>query len=351
MENPLSSLENRIRAFMPRSLVAPSSEVEFNELAVALFEAQRSSNHAYARLIGAGKPPGDWREIPAAPTVAFKEMEMTSLAPEVRQRVFHSSGTTAQNPSRHFHSGVSLALYEESVRLWFDFNFAPRLEKRLLYFLTPHGLRAPHSSLAHMFETIAADRPLADVAFFGAVGTDASWEVDFARLVAALERAAGENRPIALFGTAFLFVHLLEQLPAAIQLPAGSWLLETGGYKGRSRELTKPEFHAAIAEKLRVSRENIFAEYGMSELSSQAYDGADAQFQFPPWARALVISPETGRPANEGERGLLRIVDLANIWSVAAVQTEDLAVRCGKTFALAGRATAAEARGCSLMSA
>jgi hypothetical protein len=93
----------------------------------------------------------------------------------------------------------------------------------------------------------------------------------------------------------------------------------------------------------------------MSELSSQAYDTTPHQlergrvFRFPPWARVQVISPETGREVPEGETGLLRIWDLANVWSVLAIQTEDMAVRRGNGFELVGRAVQAEPRGCSLM--
>ncbi len=163
-------------------------------------------------------------------------------------------------------------------------------------------------------------------------------------------------------GTAFNFVHLLDGLAErreTIQLPPGSWVLETGGYKGRSRELAKPELHALITERLGIPRDRIVCEYGMSELSSQAYDLALSSsclappvsrlFQFPPWARVRIISPETGREVGEGETGLLRVFDLANARSVLAIQTEDLAVRRGNGFELLGRSMAAEPRGCSLM--
>ncbi len=144
--------------------------------------------------------------------------------------------------------------------------------------------------------------------------------------------------------------------------------METGGYKNRSRILPKVELHALITERLGIPRENIICEYGMSELSSQAYDctleagglkragtvpGAPVarHFQFPPWARVQIISPETGREVAEGETGLIRIFDLANVYSVAAIQTEDLGIRRGEGFELLGRAQLAEPRGCSLMTA
>ena len=104
---------------------------------------------------------------------------------------------------------------------------------------------------------------------------------------------------------------------------------------------------------LGMPESRILAEYGMSELSSQAYDRviseAGGAFRFPPWARVRIISPETGREAEEGETGLVQVVDLANVRSALAVQTEDLAVRCGAGFELTGRAAGTAARGCSLM--
>jgi hypothetical protein len=124
--------------------------------------------------------------------------------------------------------------------------------------------------------------------------------------------------------------------------------------------LAKTELHALITERLGVPAAHIVCEYGMSELSSQAYDsempsaecGVQNQwcaFRFPSWARVRIISPETGSEVADGETGLIRVFDLANVFSVLAIQTEDLAVRRGDGFELIGRAALAEPRGCSLM--
>ena len=146
--------------------------------------------------------------------------------------------------------------------------------------------------------------------------------------------------------------------------------METGGYKNRSRSMPKTELHALITERLGVPPSHIICEYGMSELSSQAYDDVTSwrvascasnsrhsrhpspvtrHFHFPPWARAQIISPETGREVADGETGLIRVFDLANVFSVMAIQTEDLGIRRGDGFELIGRAQLAEPRGCSLM--
>ncbi len=353
MDRFFADIQARIRAFMARAAAEAdlrSTDAEFAELALALFELQRARNPAYASFCGQRKigAVGDWREIPAVPTTAFKQLEMTSLFPGERTDVFFSSGTTQQDRSRHFHSHESMEVYDESARLWFNRRFGAEFQDARWMILTPPWKAARNSSLAHMFSNFAAERE--DTEFFGALDSQGVWTLEAARVVDAL-RAARE--PVALFGTAFLFIHLLDHLASEgvqLKLPTGSWILETGGYKGRSRVVPKEEFRRLLRDQLGISEARIFGEYGMSELSSQAYDRGDGNLQFPPWARALMISPATGLPVKEGEPGLIRVLDLANIWSVMAVQTEDVGVQVGDGFELRGRSAQAEARGCSLLS-
>jgi hypothetical protein len=129
--------------------------------------------------------------------------------------------------------------------------------------------------------------------------------------------------------------------------------LETGGYKGRSRTMPKPELHALIMDRFGITSQSIICEYGMSELSSQAYQSlkSGGTFHFPPWTRARVISPETNREVDDGQTGILSIVDLSNVFSVMAIQTGDLAMRRSDGFELLGRAAMSEPRGCSLTAA
>jgi hypothetical protein len=200
-----------------------------------------------------------------------------------------------------------------------------------------------------------------------------------------------------LCGTAFSYVNLLDHLVEAgscFSLPPGSCVLETGGYKGRSRALPRTELYSLITDRLGIAATHIVSEYGMSELSSQAYDHAlsdkclppsgkrtgngkwqatsdkgavrsttsrltrhaslppspiTRHFSFAPWARVQIVSPETGAELKDGEIGLIRVFDLANVYSVLAIQTEDLGIRRGAGFELIGRAPQGEARGCSLM--
>ena len=348
-------------------------EPEFSKLALELFAFQFHHNSAYRKICTARQltpsTVAHWTQIPAVPTAAFKELELTSLAPAERTAVFHSSGTTEQKPSRHFHCAESLAVYEASLIAWFLENVPPDLQCAVddlrLVCLTPPPAPVPHSSLVHMFDVVRREYALPISVFIGELARDGSWTLDFVAAYDQLKAAINSRQPVIMLGTAFSFVHLLDYLASkdlVFNLPEGSLVMETGGYKNRSRVLPKVELHALITERLGVLRENIVCEYGMSELSSQAYDleinnqefkiqNSERGFRFPPWARVQIISPETGREVAEGETGLIRIFDLANVFSVAAIQTEDLGVRRGDGFELIGRVQLAEPRGCSLMTA
>jgi hypothetical protein len=361
---PFHDFARRLRDAISRASSQPDSlgENEFRLLALELFRLQYDHIAPYRSLCDRRrKTPAtvtDWKDIPALPTSAFKELELSSLLIKERTSVFHSSGTTEQRPSRHFHSADSLAVYEQSLLPWFRRHIIGDGADNLRWIaLTPPPSACPHSSLIHMFEAVQKAFASGETQFFGELSAENSWEIRFPEVFATLEQAIATHQPVLLLGTAFLFVHLLDELEErghTYQLPPGSRLMETGGYKGRSRELPKAELHRLLSQRLGLPDEAILCEYGMSELSSQAYDrdcssSAPRKFQFPPWARVVIVSPETGREAALGETGLVRIHDLANIWSIAAVQTEDLAISHADGFELLGRAVKAEPRGCSLM--
>ena len=376
MNIALSNFATRLRELISQ-FPSPVSSQQFEVLALELFGLQFQHNPVYRTIcLARGHTPEnvkDWTQIPAVPTSAFKELELTSLPPGQRSAVFHSSGTTEQKPSRHFHGAESLELYEASLWSWFQQNCEWPMANGELVSLTPPPEQAPNSSLVHMFETVwQKSDGMSHSPYVGSVQKDGAWTLDFDRLMEALGKGAGDDDsgsqaanlgPCFLLGTAFSFVHLLDYLAERdlqLQLPAGSRVMETGGYKNRSRTMPKVELHTLITQRLGVTRENIICEYGMSELSSQAYDTERHSqssilhprvFRFPPWARVQIVSPETGLEVADGETGLIRIFDLANVFSVAAIQTEDLGIRRGDGFELAGRAQLAEPRGCSLMTA
>jgi hypothetical protein len=413
----LSSFAARLRRFIRAATNAPERPPAdapiFDRLALELFALQFEQNAPYRRFCGTRNVRPDtvahWTAIPAVPTMAFKELELSCLPVEERTTVFCSSGTTGHQPSRHFHNAQSLALYEASLMQWFSAHFqlaagdvrsldssgtqirssgartilsasrasAGRKRTRLsalreiqdapagdcqLAIFTPPPAQAPHSSLVHMFETIRRQLAPGKRPFVGKPAADGAWALEQEAALELLRKAAAAEQPLLMLGTAFSFVHLLDCLAdqdLRLELPPGSCALETGGYKGRSRALPKTALHALLSQRLGIPAGHIVCEYGMSELGSQAYDRAvgpshatlhaPRPFHFPPWARVQVISPETGCEVGEGETGLIRVFDLANVYSVMAIQTEDLGIRCGDGFELAGRAASAEPRGCSLL--
>ncbi len=356
----------------------------FDLLVVELFRLQFEANTAYRAFCEArGSAPGPithWTQIPFLPVAAFKELDCTTLLEDQRTRVFHSSGTTRAKPSRHFHNEQSLESYEASILPWFkkhllpDFDswrgrlFGGPLEPPDFLILTPPPALCPNSSLAHMFEVVRREHAPTSSPFSGKIATDGSWSLNKPTIETALNQAVDFFRPLFILGTAFSFVELADHLLSgnkAVVLPAGSRALETGGYKGRSRSMPKHQLYSMITKTLGIPGNNIVSEYGMSELSSQAYDSTAAigteeprqapavpraarAFHFPPWTRSRIVSPEDGKEVLPGQIGILQVFDMANIFSVSALQTEDLAQRLDEGFELLGRAPLSEPRGCSL---
>jgi Acyl-protein synthetase, LuxE len=367
------------RPWVGSSEASTESDADFNALCCQLFQYQTEHNLAYRRWCASrgalNREIVNWTEIPCVPTSSFKEIEWTCLQPQDRNRVFHSSRTTEQRPSRHFHSDRSIELYEASLIPGFERHLMADRDARVgagqtgvpdrprMLFLTPPSHSAPHSSLSHMLECVQRRFASPESSFIGKVDDAGTWVLDRVQTLAVLKEAMVANQPLWIFGTAFNVVHLLDfmaEQKLRYRLATGSRVMETGGYKGRSRVLAKADLHSLITLHLGIPDTHIVCEYGMSELSSQAYDrvvriGSVAwlpprRFQFPPWVRARIVSPETGREVAVGEMGMVRILDLANAYSVLAVQTEDLGRRWEDGFELTGRASASESRGCSLMS-
>ncbi len=152
---------------------------------------------------------------------------------------------------------------------------------------------------------------------------------------------------MCVIGTALAFLNLFEPGEKFV-LPQGSIAMETGGYKGSGRVLEKEELYELFETFLGIASDNVFNEYSMTEISSQFYTrGLGRVHRAPPWTRVLVIDPETGNEVGLGAMGMIRIFDLANVGSVLAVQTEDLAVKRADGFELLGRSPTALPRGCS----
>ncbi|MDX2226269.1 MAG: long-chain fatty acid--CoA ligase [Verrucomicrobiae bacterium] len=327
------------------------SEPEFNALALETLAHQFAHNAPYRRYCESlGVRPdsvGRWQDIPAVPQNAFKEFDLCTFPPQNAVKVFHTSGTTAQTPGRHFLE--TLDLYEISVLEGYDrtFRSAAVPPPETFAILAPDPKEAPHSSLSHMFDVWTR--------YFAPRGSRWFWQggiLDFTTLIDALEMAEQFEQPVFLMGTAFSFVHLFdecERRPARFKLPPGSLVLETGGYKGRSRKIPKRELYGLFDSVLGLPDAACWNEYGMTELGVQFYArGAEGLHTVPPWARVALINPSTGQEVTVGETGLVRIYDLTNRSSVLGIQTEDAAIRHENGFRLLGRISRASARGCSI---
>ncbi len=330
-----------------RQLLGPMDEAKWSELSSELFKWQYPRVPAYRRLcLGRQTDPQDfksWRDIPAVPQQLFKREKLYCAGLPSPQAIYETSGTTTGEPGRQYLSRTDIyrAVSFEGARRAGFFVGNPQL-----HFLVPSPLEAPLSSLSAMFGFWQKAARQTGSRFWARQG-----QFDFSPLRETLACHIKAREPVALCGTAFSFVHLLDawaDLPP-LRLPRGSRLLETGGFKGRSREVSKPELYAQLSRLLGLSDDQIWNEYGMSELSSQAYARGTTGLHFtPPWARVIICDPATGREVRPGQHGLVRWLDLANTDSVFALQTLDLAERTPEGFKLIGRMARTEPRGCSL---
>ncbi len=309
----------------------------------ALFEEvaawQRAHVPAYERLCRARGG------LAAMPTDVFRHVRVASHPDEEDVRVFLTSGTTSGARGRHAHADLSLydrAAYTAADYALFPDGYPP------LVMLAPHPDEAPESSLSYMLGLFAARAPKTSWVWHdGALDLDA--------LDAVLREAEQAGEPVALLGTSFAFVHAEDGLgDRRYALPPKSRVMQTGGYKGRSREIAPAVLRQAIAERYGVDEAWVVAEYGMTELSSQMYEltprgePAPRRFWVPGWVRVTAVDPATLARVPDGEVGVLRIDDLANLDSVCAIQTSDLAIVRGGSLELIGRAPGATPRGCSL---
>jgi hypothetical protein len=351
-----AALDARILEWMGEGSTR-EDEARFEALALELFSHQFARCEPFARFCRArGATPesvASWREIPAVPSGAFKEMTLRSFPPERELHVFRTSGTSMQR--RGELRLDTLALYEASLLPSFERHLLPDLgpgKRMRMAILAPSPREVPDSSLSHMFGVVLERRGDDESDFL--VRGDA---LQTARLLDGLERAAADGIAVLLCGTAFAFVHVLEAMESGsrqIALPPGSRVMETGGFKGRSRELPRDELYRRIGGALGIPSESIVNQYGMTELGSQFYDsvlrlpGTPRRKLGPPWARVRLVDPESRDEAPPGETGVVTILDLANTGSVLAIQSADLgrAVRDG--FEVLGREAGAEARGCSI---
>ncbi len=300
---------------------------DFDQLALELFAQQRAANPVYARIAGDARPRGPV-EIPAVPVSLFKDLDLCPF-PDA-PICFLTSGTTEGRRGAHRMRDTTL----------YDLGATRQMRgfpKRVVSLVS----RDDASSLDHMVRLVGSPDYCMDEAGMHA---DA-----WSRIL---------SSPCFLASTAFAMDALLarqegsasEPEANAGRLTTGTLVMVTGGFKGRVHRLDSDTLYRSLGA--RVPGAQVRGEYGMTELSSQLWTAPVAAgeipgaFRLPPWMRAWAVDPASGA-AIDGV-GALRFLDLANVDSVCAIETQDVGTVCGEWVTLTGRLAGAEARGCSL---
>ncbi|MFH1466342.1 MAG: acyl-protein synthetase [Pseudomonadota bacterium] len=330
-----------IQALIADCLAGPVDPARLERTALTLCAWQRDHSPAYAALCG-GAEPRDLVGIPAVPVGLFREADFTCFPPPQAAHVFHTSGTTAGRPGRH--RLLDTRTYDLASTGWFR-ACLPGAPRRCLS-LVPSPALNPHSSLSHMVALLfPAARWCAGAD--GLVDAEAAWGW-----------LSAQVEPVFLASTSLGLASLLEA-EGRCDLPAGSVIMTTGGFKGRRLALDAGALLARARERLGRGIA-LIGEYGMTELSSQLWTRAhgpatppaacaEAPYLPPPWLVPLIVDPGTGAPLPAGALGQIRFVDLANDHTVLAIETMDQgALLPDGSLRLHGRLPGAEARGCSL---
>ena len=309
-----------------------SSDAEFEAAALELFRCQAEQCPPYSEYISLlGVNPAEVNrveDIPFMPIEFFKWRDVYCGEGEP-EKVFTSSNTGGTVASRHMMQ--SLALYEQAFTRAFE-QFYGAAEGWSIYGLLPNYLQRDGSSLVYMVDRLIAR-----------CGSGGFYLDEYEKLIADM---AADTKPKILLGVSYALWDLAEQYAPKLE---NTIVMETGGMKGQREELPKSEFHKILTEAFGV--EKIHSEYGMAELTSQAYSSGDGVFRAPAWMRVVardVNNPLKMLPA--GSRGAVSIIDLANISSCAFIATQDV----GRTFAdgsfmIEGRLSGADIRGCNLL--
>jgi len=309
----------------------------FNELAIDIFQFQYKNNQVYKRFVDLlGVNPSNIRnysEIPFIPIEFFKDQKVVNgeFEPET---IFISSGTSGQTSSRHYIK--SLDLYERSFVTHFKQQFgAP--EDYILLALLPSYLEREGSSLVYMAEKLIGltNDPLSGFYLH-----------DYAQLAQVLKKLKGTSKKVLLIGVTYALMDLAASYP--MHFPE-LIVMETGGMKGRRKELLRTEMHAILKKAFGI--ENVCSEYGMTELLSQAYSHKNGIFECPAWMKILIRDMNDPMTLLEnGKTGGINIIDLANLYSCSFIATKDLGNKTDNMqFEMLGRYDNSDVRGCNLM--
>ena len=310
---------------------------DFNALALQIFRYQAKNVPIYRDFVGALKidvnQVAQVEDIPFLPISFFKTQRVISegLSPAI---TFQSSGTTGMVRSEHLVADVSL--YEQSFNLEFERQYGPA-EDWCILALLPSYLERDGSSLIYMAEKLIAQSRFRESGFYLRHQGE---------LVEQLQNLEKRSVPTLLLGVSYALLDLAEQLPFPLK---STVVMETGGMKGRRKEMIKAALHAQLQKGF--GPQPIHSEYGMTELLSQAYSQGKGRFTGPPWCRALVRDANDPLTLLEAEQaGGINLIDLANVHSCSFIATQDLGrVYENGTFEVLGRFDHSDIRGCNLL--
>ncbi|HLR76830.1 MAG TPA: hypothetical protein VK106_04170 [Balneolaceae bacterium] len=319
-----------------------SDEISFNKKALKVFDYQLKNNEIYRRYckaLGVGNP-NSAQKIPLLPIKAFKDTEVISADEDSEfndsQLKFKSSGTSAMQPSTH--QVLDASIYEQSLlhgfRQFYD------LENAVIWGYTPGYSENPHSSLIYMIQKLIEQDD---------TGCSRFLPLDEPLNKQNIESIKKSGKQLILFGAAFGLLDLLQM--KAAKLPSNSIIIETGGMKTHRRELTRDEMHQKLAEGFGLDISRIHSEYGMCELLSQAYSTGGNWFRSIPWMQVSVHNPrEPQHVLPPFQKGLIGVIDLANVHSCSFILTGDKGMMDDKgRFQVLGRWNSKNLRGCNFL--
>lgn len=319
------------------SQIRKVDDTTFEEVALLLFYYQATHNKLYRKFINLlgidPKKVDRLSAIPFLPIEFFKSYDIQSDEWDAVQ-VFTSSGTSGQQSSRHLVKSTDW--YLEQARRGFG-HFYDNVSDYCFLALLPSYLERQGSSLIAMADDFIKHSSYAQSGFF---------LYDFETLSKHLQQCRKQQIPTILLGVSFALLDLAEQFPQNLE---GITIMETGGMKGRRKELTRKELHHAFQNAFNVS--TVHSEYGMTELFSQAYSTGEGIFYPSPTMRVQtheITDPLSVQKINK--TGVLHIIDLANIDTISFIATQDLGrCRADGSFEVLGRLDYSDIRGCNLM--
>jgi phenylacetate-coenzyme A ligase PaaK-like adenylate-forming protein len=314
-----------------------SSQKQFEKTALKVFRFQYENNLVYQEFCDFLKievqKVKSLQQIPFLPIQFFKSHKVVSNENAV-QETFTSSGTTGTNTSKHFVTDVSL--YEESYRKGFS-QFYGNIEDYVVLALLPSYLEREGSSLIYMVEDLIKMTHNPESGFY---------LHNHEELIEKLIRLDNAGQNVILIGVTYALLDLIETKKFQLQ---NTIIMETGGMKGKRKEMIREELHEQLCEGFGVS--SIHSEYGMTELLSQAYSLGNGVFECPSWMQILIRDTEDALTYVDAEKtGGINVIDLANINSCSFIATQDLGKKNpNTTFEVLGRFDNSDIRGCNLM--